>query len=334
MSSPKKCASCPIFLLEEGVEEHMRLMHSYSRPTITSQLKSTSAGPKIREVLGDIRQNKAQERQKMELEELTQKQEQFVVRMVLENKEQEEKEVEMHNDMVEELRSIGQEKEEKLKRSLEERSLEQKEKQKRERSKRRKDLQLEYDKKVEELKDTLEAKFIKDNKEAEEFLQWEGKVWEDAQMESLKKEKEEAKIQLKRRREALDEEKRKRSWNLSRLLKENEIKRKEMLEKHRQEVDEEMRSTRKRKRASVEVEEQTSNHPSPPECPVCFTEMAPPTKIFQCSNGHHICESCKSKLDPFKCPKCRKRMIGRATDMENFLSTFCPPSPSNTTESE
>ena len=333
MSSPKKCAICPIFLLEEGVEEHMRLMHSYSRPSITSQLKSTSAGPKIREVLGDIRQNKAQERQKMELEELTQKQEQFVVRMVLENKEQEEKEVEMHNDMVEELRSSGQEKEEKLKRSLEERSLEQKEKQKRERSKRRKDLELEYDKKVEELKATLEAKFIKDNKEAEEFLQWEGKVWEDAQMESLKKGKEEAEIQLKRRREALDEEKRKRSWNLSRLLKENEIKRKEMLEKHRQEVDEKMRSTRKRKRASVENEEQRSNHPSPPECPVCFTEMAPPTKIFQCSNGHHICESCKSKLDPFKCPKCRKRMIGRATDMENFLSTFCP-SPSNTTESE
>ena len=349
MSSPKKCTICPIFLLEEGVEEHMRLMHSYSRPSITSQLKS--AGPKIREVLGDIRQNKAQERQKMELEELTQKQEQFVVRMVLENKEQEEKEVEMHNDMVEELRSSGQEKEEKLKRSLEERSLEQKEKQKRERSKRRKDLQLEYDKKVEELKDTLEAKFIKDNKEAEEFLQWEGKVWEDAQMESLKKEKEEAEIQLKRRREALDEEKRKRSWNLSRLLKENEIKRKEMLEKHRQETHEgmisasllivvdspdsieEMRSTRKRKRASVENEEQTTNHPSPPECPVCFTEMAPPTKIFQCSNGHHICESCKSKLDPFKCPKCRKRMIGRATDMENFLSTFCP-SPENTTESE
>ena len=52
MSSPKKCAICPIFLLEEGVEEHMRLMHSYSRPSITSQLKSTSAGPKIREVLG------------------------------------------------------------------------------------------------------------------------------------------------------------------------------------------------------------------------------------------------------------------------------------------
>ena len=71
MSSPKKCAICPIFLLEGGVEEHMRLMHSHSRPSITSQLKSTSAGPKIREVLGEIRQNKAQERQKMELEELT-----------------------------------------------------------------------------------------------------------------------------------------------------------------------------------------------------------------------------------------------------------------------
>ena len=26
---------------------------------------------------------------------------------------------------------------------------------------------------------------------------------------------------------------------------------------------------------------------------VCFDEMVPPTRIFQCSNGHHICETCK-----------------------------------------
>ena len=26
---------------------------------------------------------------------------------------------------------------------------------------------------------------------------------------------------------------------------------------------------------------------------VCFEEMVPPTKIFQCGNGHHICETCK-----------------------------------------
>ena len=26
---------------------------------------------------------------------------------------------------------------------------------------------------------------------------------------------------------------------------------------------------------------------------ICLTEMKPPTRIFQCSNGHHVCETCK-----------------------------------------
>ena len=30
------------------------------------------------------------------------------------------------------------------------------------------------------------------------------------------------------------------------------------------------------------------------ECPVCMEEMKPPKKIFQCSNGHVICEHCKN----------------------------------------
>ena len=30
------------------------------------------------------------------------------------------------------------------------------------------------------------------------------------------------------------------------------------------------------------------------ECPVCMEEMKPPKKIFQCSNGHVICELCKN----------------------------------------
>ena len=77
--------------------------------------------------------------------------------------------------------------------------------------------------------------------------------------------------------------------------------------------------------------------------------MTPPTKIFQCVNGHHVCETCKSmkfylppnmilvdesmkvndhnanilfyrfRLVRPMCPKCRKRMGGRAVDMENFL---------------
>ena len=30
------------------------------------------------------------------------------------------------------------------------------------------------------------------------------------------------------------------------------------------------------------------------ECPVCYETMAPPSRIFQCNNGHLICEDCKS----------------------------------------
>ena len=29
------------------------------------------------------------------------------------------------------------------------------------------------------------------------------------------------------------------------------------------------------------------------ECPVCYEIMAPPSRIFQCNNGHLICEACK-----------------------------------------
>ena len=30
------------------------------------------------------------------------------------------------------------------------------------------------------------------------------------------------------------------------------------------------------------------------ECPVCYETMAPPSRIFQCNNGHLICEDCKA----------------------------------------
>jgi hypothetical protein len=32
------------------------------------------------------------------------------------------------------------------------------------------------------------------------------------------------------------------------------------------------------------------------ECPVCFTEMAPPAQIHQCGQGHLICGSCRAAL--------------------------------------
>ena len=78
---------------------------------------------------------------------------------------------------------------------------------------------------------------------------------------------------------------------------------------------------------------------------VCLDEMVPPMRIFHCVNGHQICETCRyikpqkatraegshrffhfdiirSGLNPLLCPKCREIIIGRATDMENFLKVF------------
>jgi len=32
-----------------------------------------------------------------------------------------------------------------------------------------------------------------------------------------------------------------------------------------------------------------------PECPICFSEMKPPTRIAQCSTGHLICQGCRDR---------------------------------------
>ena len=41
------------------------------------------------------------------------------------------------------------------------------------------------------------------------------------------------------------------------------------------------------------------------DCPVCLEEMRPPKKIFQCSNGHSLCEQCKNNPALTSCPICR-----------------------------
>ena len=58
----------------------------------------------------------------------------------------------------------------------------------------------------------------------------------------------------------------------------------------------------------------------PPECPICLETMGPPTKIYQCSNGHLVCGNCKPSL--VTCSFCRKGFMGRATGMEQYLRSF------------
>jgi len=67
----------------------------------------------------------------------------------------------------------------------------------------------------------------------------------------------------------------------------------------------------------------TNNRPEVPECPVCFNEMVPPTRIFQCRDGHLVCETCKVGLAPCICPECRQEVTGRATGVEKLLRSFC-----------
>ena len=56
-------------------------------------------------------------------------------------------------------------------------------------------------------------------------------------------------------------------------------------------------------------------------CPICYNEMRPPNYIYQCSEGHPVCDKCVSRLmKPIKCPLCRKRIIGRTNTLEKIAT--------------
>jgi len=126
----------------------------------------------------------------------------------------------------------------------------------------------------------------------------------------------------KLREENRDKEQKLKAENersLATLMEQNEVQEAMMIAKH----EEEKRAVRKAEELEAERNAPSApSHPSIPECPVCLEEMAPPTRIFQCRNGHLLCETCKIGLNPCICPKCRQEMTGRATDMENFLRSL------------
>merc|ERR1712142_1124447 len=53
-------------------------------------------------------------------------------------------------------------------------------------------------------------------------------------------------------------------------------------------------------------------------CPVCFMDMKPPIQIYQCTQGHPICQHCKSRPEVTQCPTCRERLVGRAFHIEKI----------------
>jgi len=61
--------------------------------------------------------------------------------------------------------------------------------------------------------------------------------------------------------------------------------------------------------------------PPCPDCPVCFAALAG-RRIFQCSQGHSLCQECRDQPQVVCCPTCRGRFVGRATNMEQLLANI------------
>ena len=56
------------------------------------------------------------------------------------------------------------------------------------------------------------------------------------------------------------------------------------------------------------------------ECPVCMELMVYPVKIYQCDNGHAICETCKNNSEVSSCPSCRFWFTSASPPKRNLLA--------------
>merc|ERR1719500_2211945 len=84
------------------------------------------------------------------------------------------------------------------------------------------------------------------------------------------------------------------------------------------EMKEAIRSLRIILSTSTEDAERVVTTKSELECPVCLEEMKPPRRIWQCSDGHPVCEFCRKKPAVTCCPTCRKYIVGRSTIAEKL----------------
>ena len=63
-------------------------------------------------------------------------------------------------------------------------------------------------------------------------------------------------------------------------------------------------------------------------CPVCMELLKPPLRIFQCPEGHILCENCKENPSLVHCPQCRvplEKNCSRNRALEEVARTFFPP---------
>ena len=100
---------------------------------------------------------------------------------------------------------------------------------------------------------------------------------------------------------------------------------KEMLAKQIQNIEEKLNKNCYRQTSTAPeypTEQNIQQLPQCPECPVCMENMLPPRRIYQCGNGHIICEICQPKIKEQKCPTCLQVFVGRAIAMEQHLRTL------------
>lgn len=55
-------------------------------------------------------------------------------------------------------------------------------------------------------------------------------------------------------------------------------------------------------------------------CPFCHEEMCPPKKVFQCVDGHNLCERCRIRDDMKACPLCMAHFSGRNVAVEKVAA--------------
>merc|ERR1739838_1269499 len=48
--------------------------------------------------------------------------------------------------------------------------------------------------------------------------------------------------------------------------------------------------------------------------------MKPPVHIWQCAQGHPVCQPCRNRPEVRHCPTCRQRIVGRATLVEKIAA--------------
>lgn len=59
-------------------------------------------------------------------------------------------------------------------------------------------------------------------------------------------------------------------------------------------------------------------------CPFCQEDMAPPGEIWQCREGHSLCQKCRARPDMQACPTCMGQFMGRNKALEQVAALVFP----------